>query len=120
MKPERRSYRRVKSKKIQADVSSTAQANQEMNLNGEILDISRTGLRIKLNQPLNSKIHDKINITLVLPHSGTPFSVHGILINKHTETEYGIHYASHTHESIDDMLFECVKLDDETLLIKAI
>ena len=94
-------------------------SEQEISLNAEILDISRSGIRIKLTKPIKTRINDKIKITMVLPESGEPFSVHGILKHQPREDEYGIHYADHVDGSIDDILFECVKLNDVTLLIKS-
>lgn len=119
MKPEKRSHRRVKPSNIQADVSSAHASDEEVDLSAEILDISRTGIRIKLSKPLDTSIHDKLKINMILPESGTPFTVHGQLKHQHSETEYGIHLTHHVEGSVDDMLFECVKLNDLTLLIKS-
>jgi len=55
---------------------------------------------------------------MVSPESGTPFTVHGTLKHLHSDTEYGVHYTHHIDGSIDDVLFECEKLNDSILLIK--
>jgi hypothetical protein len=57
---------------------------------------------------------------MVLPESGTPFSVHGILKHQHVDSECGLHYIDHVEGSIDDLMFECIELDDTTVLIKAV
>jgi len=119
MKPERRNHHRVKPKNVQADVHSSLSSKPETALSGEILDISRTGIRLKLNKPLGKKVNDNLKITMVSPESGTPFTVHGTLKHLHSDTEYGVHYTDHIDGSIDDILFECVKLNDSTLLIKS-
>lgn len=119
MKPERRNHHRVKPKNVQADVFSIHPSEPEISLSGEILDISRTGIRIKLSEPLGKSINDNLKITMTLPESGAPFTVHGTLKHLHSETEYGLHYTHHVDGSVDDMLFECVKLNDSTLLIKS-
>ncbi len=48
MKHEKRSQRRVKPNNIKADVFSTHSFEQEIDLDAEILDISRTGIRLNL------------------------------------------------------------------------
>ncbi len=52
------------------------------------MDISRTGIRIRLNKPLNK------------------------VLNNYSDENH------HTQKSIDDMLFQCVKLYDSIFLIK--
>jgi len=120
MKPERRDHQRVKAGNVQANVSSLNASKSEVPLNGEILDISRTGIRIKLSEPLGQNINDNLKITMVSPVSGVPFTVHGTLKALHSDTEFGLHYTQNEDGSVDDMLFECVKLTDSTLLIKAL
>ena len=59
MKPERRNHHRVKAQNIKADVLSIHPSEPELSLSGEIIDISRTGIRIKLNEPLDKNVNDK-------------------------------------------------------------
>ncbi len=118
MKPERRNHLRVKPKNVQANIHATEPSADEVPISGEILDISRTGIRLKLNKPLGKSVNDNLKITMTAPESGTPFTVHGTLKHLHSDTEYGVHYTDHVDGSIDDILFECVKLNDSMLLIK--
>jgi len=120
MTPDRRDHHRIKPKNIQANVHSLHPSEAETSLNGEILDISRTGIRIKLSKPLGKSVNHNLKITMTLPESGTPCIVHGTLKHQHSDTEYGLHYTDHVDGSVDDMLFECVKLSDSTLLIKSL
>ncbi len=119
MKSEKRSHPRLKPSNIKAEVFSTQSSAQELSLNAEIVDISQTGIRIKLKKPLDASLHEKLEITMVSPGSNTPFTVHGTLKHQHSDTEIGLHYTDHVNGSIDDMLFECVKINDSTLLIKS-
>ncbi len=120
MKPERRNHNRVNPKDMSAEILSIPYSESETSLTGKILDISRTGIRIKLNKTLGKSINDKLKITMLLPESGTPVTVHGVLKHLHSDKEYGVHYTHHIDGSIDDMLFECVKLSDSTILIKSL
>jgi len=118
MKPERRRHLRSKPQNIKANILALNSSEPEISLSGEILDISRTGIRIKLSKPLGKSVNDNLKITMVLPDSGIPFTVHGTLKHLHSDTEYGVHVTHHVDGSVDDLLFECVKLTDSTLLIK--
>jgi len=120
MKSERRSHHRVKPSNIQADISHHHASTHEINLAAEIINISRSGIRIKLSRPLDPTIHDHLRITMVLPESGAPFTVHGMLKHQHSDSEYGVHFTDHVTGSIDDILFECIELNDQTLLIKSL
>ena len=120
MKKERRSQNRVIPKGLRVNIHQIDIPAQEVTLNAEIMDISRTGIRIRLNKPLN-KVLNKVKISMHLPDSGTPFSVNCIIKNQHSDKEYGLCYSDenhHTQKSIDDMLFQCVKLYDSIFLIK--
>lgn len=119
MKSEKRSHPRLKPSNIKVDVFSSHPSTKEISLNAEIIDISQTGIRIKLNSPLDTLPQEKLIITMISPGTGIPFTVHGALKHKHSDTEIGIHYTDHVDGSIDDMLFECVKINDSTLLIKS-
>ncbi len=120
MKKERGSQNRVIPKGLRVNIHQIDIPAQEVTLNAEIMDISRTGIRIRLNKPLN-KVLNKVKISIHLPDSGTPFSVNCIIKNQHSDKEYDLCYLDenhHTQKSIDDMLFQCVKLYDSIFLIK--
>lgn len=118
MSAEKRQHRRIIPNGLKANILVNQRADEEMALNGEILDISLTGIRIKLKEPLHNPDNGKVKITLILPESGAPFTVHGILKHQPSNSEYGVHYTNHAQGSIDDLMFECVKLTEETLFIK--
>jgi hypothetical protein len=117
MTTEKRNHRRLKPQGMQAGVIFNT-IDQEITLNADILDISYTGIRVKLKEPIASDIIGHIKITMTLPESGTSFSVHGILKHKHNESECGLHYIEHIEGSIDDVMFECIELDNSTVFIK--
>lgn len=117
MNTEKRNHRRLKPSGLQADVVFKSET-REIALNADILDISYSGIRVKLKEPIASDISGNIKITMLLPESGTPFSVHGILKHRHSDSECGVHYVDHVEGSIDDLMFECVELDSSTVLIK--
>lgn len=119
MSIEKRNHRRLQPKGLLAGIRFNA-VDQEIALDADILDISYSGIRVKLKQPIAKEIDGHIKITMTLPESGTSFSVHGLLKHQHNESECGIHYADHIDGSIDDVMFECIELDNSTVFIKTI
>ncbi|MCF6203193.1 MAG: PilZ domain-containing protein [Methylococcaceae bacterium] len=117
MKEEKRSHQRI----TPAIHNTTVVSSKETSLHAEIIDISQTGIRIKFKESLQNQLENKVKITLYLPDSGIPFSVNCLFQNQHTDTEYGLHYIqdNKVQESIDDMLFKCVKLEDPMFLIRS-
>ncbi|NJD08775.1 MAG: PilZ domain-containing protein [Methylococcaceae bacterium] len=120
MSTERREHRRLKAPGIRAGVKFNDLFGRETAIDADIVDISFSGIRVKLKQPLSLAVGDKIKITMRLPNSGTPFSVHGILKHQGTDAEVGVAYHHHDHVkgSIDDLIFECVQFCDDTVLIR--
>lgn len=119
MNIEKRNHHRHKPKNLQAGVTITT-SDQEITLDADILDISLSGIRVKLKEAIASMINGRIKITMILPESGTPFAVHGILKHEHNEQECGVKFVNHVEGSIDDLMFECIELDKSTLLIKTL
>lgn len=118
MTSDQRNHLRIKPKGLQADLVFNA-ANQEIILEADIVDISYSGIRVKLREPISPDLTGNIRINMILPESNAPFSVHGILKHQ-SDIEAGLHYFDHVHGSIDDLMFECIELDETTVLIKSL
>jgi len=111
--------RRIKPKGLQAELVFNAN-EQEITLEADILDITHDGIRVKLKQPIASDMTGNVKINMTLPESHTPFSVHGLLKHQNADHECELHYVDHVPGSIDDLMFECVELDETTVLIKSL
>ncbi len=119
MKLEKRNHQRIKPRGLQAGLIVNTHS-REITLDAEILDISYSGIRVKLKQPIATDMKGNIRINMLLPESNAPFSVHGILKHQSSDAECGLHYIDHVEGSIDDLMFECVELDETTVLIKSL
>lgn len=80
-------------------------------IEGNIIDISYTGIKLKLHQPLRQAFDGaEIRIIIHLPQSGIPLSIRGLIRHVEAHTEYGLQYAAeHPEESLDEFMFECIK-----------
>lgn len=117
MASEKRNHKRIKPKGLQASLVFNSE-DQEIALDADILDISYSGIRVKLKHPIAADMEGNIRINMTLPESNTPFCVHGILKHQSSDTECALHYVDHIHGSIDDLMFECVELDETTVFIR--
>ena len=111
-------YLRSNLNKLQIDLTAKKQSNKEIPLDADVLDIDASGIKVRLTQPLKAKIDDKVRIQFTLPGSGSRLTVHGTLKNQQLDP----HQFSQVEDriSIDDLVYDCVKLSDTTLLIKTV
>jgi hypothetical protein len=83
-------------------------------LEGSVLDISYSGIKLKLHQRLQATFEEAhIRIVIRLPESGVPLTIHGMIRHIHeAETSHcGLQYADHHEENeLDELMFECIKL----------
>ena len=102
--------------KLQIDIAAKKILNQEIPLDADVLDINAFGIKVRLGQPLQAKIDDKVKIELTLPATGSRLTIHGTLRNQQPEPSQLSLIEDRI--SIDDLVYDCVKLSETTLLIK--
>ena len=88
----------------------------EMAIEGQVVDMSYGGIKIKLKEPFAHAVEEaELSINLILPESGVPVSIRGHIKHIVNPEEYGLKYnESHTEFELDDLMFECVKLAQQT------
>lgn len=84
---------------------------EEILLDGEVMDMSYSGIKIKLNRPLTQDFQQaELKISIILPESGVTVSIRGIIRHVQKSHECGFQYdCQHTEEDLDSLMFECVK-----------
>jgi len=84
---------------------------KETTYEGTVVDLSYTGIKIKLNTPLNKGIDEsEILIKLTMPESGIPITIRGVLKHLTTNSECGLQYINQEEHEIDGLMFECIKI----------
>lgn len=112
MEDEKRSHKRFKPEGLSAHIVIDPPApGEEIVIDGEVVDMSYSGIKIKLEHALDASIEEgELRISIRLPESGVPLSIHGMIRHLHDNGECGLKYADQHHEeSMDDLMFECVK-----------
>lgn len=80
-------------------------------MEGEVVDISYTGIKIRLDTPTAGHMAGKIRIQVQMPESGIPLTITGILKHQSTPTDIGLNYAESSNViELDKFMFECIKL----------
>jgi hypothetical protein len=90
---------------------------KEITIEGTIIDMSYTGIKIKLHSAISADIPESaIRIHFTLPESGVPVSIHGIIKHVNDDAECGLQYSKqHPEHDIDDLMFECIKIANENI-----
>lgn len=80
-------------------------------MEGDVLDISHTGIKIRLKTPTAAGMDGKIKIQLFLPETRIPLSITGILKHQANPTDVGLHYINSPNVlEMDKFIFQCIKL----------
>lgn len=112
MDDEKRDRKRIKPQGLNAHIIiDPFPPGEEIVIDGEVIDISYSGIKIKLEHPLQPSVEEgEVRISIRLPESGVPLTIHGSIRHLTDEGEYGLQYiAHHGEQGLDDLLFECVK-----------
>jgi hypothetical protein len=85
--------------------------DQEIVIEGVVVDMSYKGIKIKLEEPLSPEVDQgELRISIVLPESGVSVFIHGMIKHVQEKRECGVQYADqHTEDELDNLMFECVK-----------
>ena len=88
-----------------------APLDEEITLQGTVIDMSYSGIKIKLRSAMPSDIvESKIKINLTIPETGIPITIQGIIKHLNEQSECGLYYAENNPEhEVDELMFECIK-----------
>lgn len=112
METDKRKHHRFCPENILAKITMTLESPvKKISYEGSVVDMSYTGIKIKLNSPINIDIKEaKINIELTMPESRIPISIRGIIKHLDKKLEYGLQYIEkNLGQDIDNLMFECIK-----------
>jgi PilZ domain len=106
---ERRIYPRYSPKALTASIRLGEEPDLRY-LEGDVMDISFTGIKIRLKTPSAWNMAGKIRIDMTLPETGIPMRISGILRHQTTSGDVGIEYVDAANViDMDKFIFECIK-----------
>ncbi|GAB4255130.1 MAG: hypothetical protein Kow0065_02920 [Methylomicrobium sp.] len=108
---ERRNHPRLSIRGLKAYINIDRLSQDSIEIEGQVVDISYTGIKISLTSPLPEKSEGIVKIVILLPESNIPLTIHGKIRHFCPRSGYGIHFNESTaEEDLDEFMFECVKL----------
>lgn len=116
MQDEKRGSPRIEAKGLQAKMTVTAPNRSVFIVEIYVLDISRSGIKVRAKKPLIVDISSYVQLEVILPISNVPFTVNAGVIRDKVEVEFGLRYIDlHPEDPIDILINECEKLSISTL-----
>jgi len=92
-------------------ILSSESLDQKVALEGTVINLSYTGIKIRLSSPINEDMENsEILIKLTMPESGIPIAIHGVLKHINSNSELGLQFLSKEDQEMDSLMFECVKI----------
>jgi hypothetical protein len=87
----------------------------EIVIDGCVVDISYSGIKIKLKRPLEQQVDNaELRISIVLPESGVVMRIHGMIKHIQEQQQCGLQYSDqHTEDELDNLMFECIKFVEQ-------
>ena len=115
---EKRKHVRFKPKGVLANITISPPSPHKMILlQGVVVDISYSGIKIKLSSAIPVNIPpSKMKINLILPKSALPIAIKGLIRYMNPQFEMGFKFTENlVKPEIDDLLFECIKMTKPAL-----
>lgn len=111
METEKRAYPRYSPEGLRAGIAVEKPGHDLICMTGEIIDISCTGIKIKLDSPITANLIGKVRIEFELPKSGVPVKISGAIKHWESSSVFGLYFAEENpYDFMDSLLFECIKL----------
>ena len=113
MQQERRLHPRLSLNDLKAHITISRSLGDDIEIDGRVLDISYTGIKINLDTPLPEASEGRLKIVIVLPESRIPVTVQGEIKHMSPALDYGLQYVDNSsEEKLDQLMFECVKFSN--------
>lgn len=108
MEDDRRDSPRTEVKRLQAKIMVTEPNRSVLMADVNLLDISRSGIKLRVQKPLIVAIDTNIQLEVILPISGIPFIVNAAVVHEKFDSEFGLHYIDLCPEDpIEKLISEC-------------
>jgi hypothetical protein len=109
---EKRQHSRILVQDLHAEICVTEPgACQQSILQGSVIDMSNSGIKIKLLSPMpHTSSMSKISIVLTNSNLSNPMTIKGMVRHISVNNECGVAFSNQTENAdIDEFLFECVR-----------
>ena len=113
MVQERRRHPRLALNDLKAHITISRSFEDNIEMDGQVIDLSYSGIKIRLDTPLPETADGVLTIIIILPESRIPLTIHGEIKQISPPLDYGLQYINNPSEQdFDQLMFECVKLSN--------
>jgi hypothetical protein len=110
MDTDRRENPRTEAKGLKAKIIITHSNRSIMLADVNLLDVSRTGIKLRVQKPLVVQLGAKVQLEIVLPYSGVPVILDAVIVHEKFESEFGLHYIDVKPEDpLTELITQCEK-----------
>lgn len=104
MQNDRRIEHRTDAKGLKAKISVYQQNGSILVADVNLMDVSRSGIKLRLTKPLIAEVDDKVQLEVILPEVNVPVIVNAVIVHCKPDSEYGVHYIDVRPEDPLDLL----------------
>jgi hypothetical protein len=108
MQIDRRNEPRTEAKGLNAKMSVFQPNGSLLLVDVSLLDISHSGIKLRVKKPLVTADNTKVQLQVELPHSGLPVIVNAEIVHNKFDSEFGIHYIDlQPEDPLEQLITEC-------------
>ncbi len=105
---EKRDNPRIEAKGLLAKIMVTEPNRSVLIADVNLLNISKSGIKIRVQKPLIIALGTNIQLEVILPESGVPVIVNTVAVREQFDTEFGLHYIDlRPEDPIEKLMSEC-------------
>lgn len=101
---DRRNELRTDAKGLEAKISVYQPNGSILVADVKLLDVSRSGIKLRVTKPLIVEVDDKAQLEVLLPGVNVPVIVNAVVVHTKLDSEYGMHYIDVRPEDPLDLL----------------
>ncbi len=101
---DRRNELRTDAKGLKAKISVYQPNGSILVADANLLDVSRSGIKLRVTKPLVAELDDKVQLEVLLADINVPVIVNAVVVHTKLDSEYGMHYIDVRPEDPLDLL----------------
>ncbi|MGR8934802.1 MAG: PilZ domain-containing protein [Gammaproteobacteria bacterium] len=110
MQSERRNDPRTEAKGLNAKISLYQSNGSILIADATLLNVSRSGIKLRMKKPLIADVNTKTQLEVVLPDSKIPVIVNAVVVHSQHDSEFGMHYIDvQPEDPLEQLISECAK-----------
>jgi hypothetical protein len=108
MEEDRRDQPRTEAQGLQAKIMVTAVNRSVLIADVNVLDVSQSGIKLRVKEPLEVEVGVDVQLEIILPESGVPIILNSVVVYEKQDTEFGLHYVDvRPQDPVDKLISEC-------------